>query len=70
MPDKTLQVTTTTPNETGTNQQVTTNPDRTTTTTVKPGGKTSTATTEDFAFQIQFTIPVRGGLGSTANNTT
>ena len=69
MPDKVEQITETEPNEIGTNEQLTINPDRTTTTTVKPGGKTSTATTEDYAFQIQFTIPVRGGLGTTSNTT-
>tara|TARA_B100000965_G_C19578660_1_gene752484 strand:+ start:1346 stop:1615 length:270 start_codon:yes stop_codon:yes gene_type:complete len=39
-------------------------PARRSTTTVKPGGTTSTIQREDFAFQIQFIIPVRGGLGS------
>ena len=39
-------------------------PTRKTSTTVKPGGISSTVTKEDIAFQIQFTIPVRGGLGS------
>ena len=39
-------------------------PSKKSTTTVKPGGSTSTIAKEDYAFQIQFTIPVRGGLGS------
>ena len=64
MPDKTKQVSTTEPNEKGRQQQITSNPDRLSTTTVKPGGKTSSTTFEDIAFQIQFTIPVRGGLGT------
>ena len=64
MPDKVKQVSTTDPNEKGRQQQITSNPDRLSTTTVKPGGKTSSTTFEDIAFQIQFTIPVRGGLGT------
>ena len=69
MPDKVKQVTSTDPKEKGTNQQITNNPDRISTTTVKPGGKTSSTTFEDIAFQIQFTIPVRGGLGTSSNDT-
>ena len=52
MPDKVEQVTTTDPKEKGTNQQITTNPDRISTTTVKPGGKTSSTTFEDIALGI------------------
>ena len=69
MPDKTKQVTKTKPKEKGRQQQTTSNPDRISTTTVKPGGKTSSTTFEDIAFQIQFTIPVRGGLGTSSNDT-
>ena len=69
MPDKVEQVTTTEPNEEATNRQKTENPDRISTTTVKPGGKTSSTTFEDIAFQIQFTIPVRGGLGTSSSDT-
>ena len=69
MPDKVKQVTKTKPNEKGRQQQTTSNPDRISTTTVKPGGKTSSTTFEDIAFQIQFTIPVRGGLGTSSNET-
>lgn len=69
MPDKVEQITTTDPKEKGTNQQITENPDRLSKTTVKPGGKTSSTTFEDIAFQIQFTIPVRGGLGTSSNDT-
>lgn len=39
MPDKVKQVTSTEPDEKGTNQQITNNPDRLSTTTVKPGEK-------------------------------
>lgn len=33
-------------------------------TSIKGPTVASTVQTEDYAFQIQFTIPVRGGLGS------
>ena len=39
-------------------------PERRSITTVKPGGSSSTTQSEDFAFQIQFIVPVRGGLGT------
>ena len=45
-----------------------TSPERRSVTTVKPGGESSTTQTEDFSFQIQFTIPVRGGLGSDSSS--
>jgi hypothetical protein len=45
-----------------------TSPEKKSVTTVTPGGKTSTTQTEDFSFQIQFVIPVRGGLGSDSSS--
>ena len=67
MPDKVKQVTSTETDEMGTNEEITNTTDRVSTTTVKQGGKTSSTTFEDIAFQIQFTIPVRGGLGTSDN---
>ena len=50
--------------DTSTSRSTEASPERRSVTTVKPGGESSTTQTEDFAFQIQFVIPVRGGLGS------